>query len=87
LFAQRAIRIWPAVIFADRRTESVIGRISCLAVSIITINWDKAKGVLNGTRCLKKWFVLFIALKMIKESQNGKARHKVKTMCAEKVNT
>ncbi|HNI02756.1 MAG TPA: hypothetical protein PLO94_10410 [Chitinophagales bacterium] len=35
---QRAIRIWPAVMLAHSRTDSVMGRISCLIDSIITIN-------------------------------------------------
>lgn len=87
LFAHRAIKMWPAVILADRRTESVIGRISCLAVSIITINCDRAKGVLRGTKWLKKWLVFLEALKIIKDIQKGRAKHSVKSIWAEKVNT
>jgi hypothetical protein len=34
----RAIKIWPAVMLAASRTERVIGRISWLMLSIITIN-------------------------------------------------
>ena len=55
---QRAIRIWPAVMLAHSRTDSVMGRISCLIDSIITINWERARGVERGTRCLRKLLVL-----------------------------
>ena len=34
----KAIRIWPAVIFAASRTDRVMGRIICLIVSIIVMN-------------------------------------------------
>jgi hypothetical protein len=51
---QSAIRMWPAVIFAARRTERVIGRISWLTLSIITMNWERGRGVLRGTRWLRK---------------------------------
>jgi hypothetical protein len=81
----RAIKICPAVILAARRTDNVIGRIICLTVSIMTINWDSPRGVLKGTRWLKKWFVLLKDLKITKEIQNGKARHRVNSICAEKV--
>jgi len=56
LFLQRDIKICPAVIFAAKRTERVMGRIIWLTVSIITINWERGSGVLKGTKCLKKWF-------------------------------
>lgn len=87
LFAHRAIKMWPAVMFADKRTDNVIGRIIWLALSIMTINWERAKGVLSGTRWLRKWFVLYVDLKIIKANQKGKAVHKVNIMWAEKVNT
>lgn len=51
---QRAIKICPAVILAHSRTDKVIGRIICLIVSIITINWERARGVESGTRWAKK---------------------------------
>lgn len=87
MLVQRAIKMCPALIFADRRTERVIGRINWLAVSIRTINWDSGRGVLKGTRWLRKWLVLLRALKSTKESQKGSARHKVNIIWAENVNT
>jgi len=82
LFLQRAIKICPAVIFAASRTERVIGRIIWLTVSIITINWDKARGVLKGTKCLKKWFIFLWNLKTIKHNQKGKANLNVNIIWA-----
>ena len=46
----RDMRMCPAVIFAHSRTESVIGRIICLIVSIIVINWERGRGVERGTK-------------------------------------
>jgi len=40
----------PAVILAINRTDKVIGRISLLIVSIITINIINMNGVPDGTR-------------------------------------
>lgn len=76
----RAIKIWPAVILAARRIDSVIGRISCLIVSIKTINWDRANGVLRGTKWLRKLFVLFLKVKKNKPSQKGIAILNLKNM-------
>jgi hypothetical protein len=47
---RRDIRRWPAVIFAISRTDSVMGRMILLIVSINTMNIIKAKGVPRGTR-------------------------------------
>ena len=83
----KAIRICPAVIFAASRTDRVKGRIIWLTVSINTINWDKGRGVLKGTRCLKKWFVFFLNLKITNPNHNGKAKLKVKDIWAVIVKT
>jgi len=56
-FPRSVIRRWPATIFAIRRTESVIGRITFLMDSISTINGIKAEGVLWGTKCANMWVV------------------------------
>jgi hypothetical protein len=87
LLIQRPIKIWPAVMFAANRTDNVIGRIVCLTVSIITINWDKGKGVLNGTKWLRKWLVFFNMLNITKEIHNGKAKLKVNIIWDLKVKT
>lgn len=80
-------RMWPAVMFAHSRTDRVTGRIICLIDSINTINWDNARGVESGTRCLKNWLVLCVILKMIVLIQNGSARAKVNIICLEIVYT
>ena len=71
--------------FAASRIERVIGRIICLAVSIKTINCERNMGVLNGTKCLRKWFGLFIILKIINPNQKGRAKESVNNKCAETV--
>jgi len=83
----KAIKICPAVMFAAKRTERVIGRIICLTLSIRVINWERAIGVLKGTRWAKKWFVLLRALKSQKANQRGKAKDRVKAMWAVSVKT
>jgi len=85
LFEHRAIKIWPAVILAASRTERVIGRIICLTVSIITINWERSNGVLKGTKWLKKWCGFLNELKKIKLNQKGKATLRVNIIWALKV--
>jgi len=55
LFIQRPIKMCPAVKLAAKRTDNVIGRIICLIVSIITINWERIIGVPKGTMWLIKW--------------------------------
>lgn len=68
--------------FAANRTDSVIGRIICLTVSMSTINCDKGNGVLRGTRCLRKWLVLFLKLNIMNLIQRGNAILKVNIICA-----
>ena len=46
------------------------------------MNCDKGRGVLKGTRCLRKWFVFIFKLKIIKPNHKGIAKLKVKDMCA-----
>lgn len=56
-FPSKVIRRWPAIIFAIRRTERVIGRITLLTVSIKTMNGMRTKGVLWGKVCANIWLV------------------------------
>lgn len=83
--AHKDMRIWPAVMFAANRTDRVIGRIICLTLSITIINWDRGRGVLKGTRWLKKWLVLLVEPNKIKPNQKGRANERVNIICAVKV--
>jgi len=74
---RRVIRRWPAIIFADRRTDRVMGRIIFLVVSINTIKEDKGSGVPKGTRWENIYVVLFIQPNIIKSNHIGSARVKV----------
>jgi hypothetical protein len=85
LLVQRPIKMWPAVMFAAKRTDKVIGRIICLTVSIITINWERGRGVLKGTKCLEKWFGFFKTLNITKDNHSGKANLNVNIIWALKV--
>jgi hypothetical protein len=72
---------------AASRTERVIGRISWLMLSIITINWERGSGVLRGTKCLKKCVVFFVILKITIPSHKHRALLNVISMWAVRVNT
>lgn len=87
VFLQRAIKIWPAVMLAANRTDKVIGRIICLTVSIKTMNWERGRGVLKGTKCLKKWFEFLVELKIMNPNQKGNASLNVIIIWALIVNT
>ena len=65
----------------------MIGRIICLTVSIITINCDKGRGVLKGTKWLKKWFVFLRRPKIINPSQKGNTKDKLSIIWAVIVKT
>ena len=75
-----AIKICPAVMFAHNRTDRVIGRMIWLMVSIIVINWDRAKGVDRGTKWLKKWLVFFLTENRIILIHTGKAKLNLKSI-------
>jgi len=77
----RFIKMCPAVILAASRTESVIGRIICLTLSIITIKWDSIIGVPTGTKCLKKFLKDFFKEKKIKQTQKGSAKFSLNISC------
>lgn len=71
-FPSKLISKCPATIFADKRTDKVIGRIKLLINSIITINGISITGVPKGTKwdniCLK----LLIHPMRIKHIQHNK---------------
>lgn len=67
----KAIKIWPAVILAARRTDNVIGRIICLTDSISTMNCDSAIGVPVGTKWARKCCVFFLRENNTKANQKG----------------
>ena len=77
VFPKRVNKRCPAIIFADKRTAKVPGRITFLIVSIITIKGISTEGVPWGTRCANICFVLLIHPNNIKLSHRGKARESV----------
>lgn len=81
----KAIRMWPAVILAARRTDRVMGRITCLTVSIKVINWERGRGVPKGTRWLKKCWVFLNILNKIILNHIGTANVKVNVIWDEMV--
>lgn len=78
---RRVNKRWPAIIFAANRTESVIGRITFLTISITTINGIRTGGVPLGTRWAKKFVILFIILYKINLTHKGKAKESVIAKC------
>lgn len=87
-FPRRVSRRCPAIMFAANRTESVIGRIMFLTISIITIKGINTGGVPLGTKWAKKFVILLIILYRINLTQRGKAKERVIAKClvAVKVN-
>lgn len=83
----KAIKIWPAIIFAHNRTDNVIGRINKLIDSIRVIKWDRAIGVDKGTKCLIKWVVFWKILNSKIANHKGSAILSVVNICLVKVNT
>ena len=77
----------PATIFAINRIDSVIGRITDLIVSIITIKGIKIFGAPTGTRCVNLWLGLIIHLFEYNPSHIGMANLIGITMWAVGVNT
>jgi hypothetical protein len=73
--------LWPAIIFAVRRTASVPGRIRLLIVSIITMNVISMVGVPWGTRCSNMWLVFLINPNNINLIHKGMARVSVSVKC------
>jgi len=52
----REIKRWPATILADNRTDSVIGRIRLLIISIMTMKFMRGVGVPIGVICTSIFF-------------------------------
>lgn len=71
----------PAIRFAVNRTHSVIGRITFLTSSIITINIIKALGVPCGTKWLSILFVFWSQPKSINDTQNERETGNVTAKC------
>lgn len=72
---------------AANRTDSVIGRITLLTISIITRNGIRGPGVLLGTKCAINEDVLRVKEATIVESQRTIARVKLNVICLDLVNT
>jgi len=70
---------------AANRTDSVIGRIIFLIISIHTMNDINATGVPWGTKWASICKVLFIHPNSMNEIHNGRAKVKVKIKCLEEV--
>lgn len=80
-FPNRVSNKWPAIILAESRIESVIGRIIFLIVSIKIINIISAKGVPVGSRWANILFVFLTHPKIINVNQSGRASVIVITIC------
>jgi len=74
---------WPAIIFAHKRTDKVIGRIILDTNSIKTMKFIKTKGVPIGTKWDNIFFELLYQPNIIKEIQNIKEIEKENIMLAE----
>jgi hypothetical protein len=72
VFPNNDIKRWPAIKLAVNRTQSVMGRIKFLTISIITINIIKTVGVPWGSKWDNICLVFFIHPNIIKASQNVK---------------
>jgi len=59
-FPNKESRRWPAIKFAVSRTQRVIGRITFLVSSIITMNDMRARGVPCGRRWDSMWLVFLV---------------------------
>lgn len=67
----------PAIIFAARRTDKVIGRMILLTSSIKTIKGINTGGVPEGTKWARNSVRLFVNLNIIKATQRGRAKERV----------
>lgn len=84
-FPSRVINKCPATMFAIKRTDRVIGRITLLTVSINTMNGINAEGVPEGTRWANICIVLLNHPNIISLIQIGSAKAKVREMWLEAV--
>lgn len=84
---KRWINRWPLIILAVNRTDKVIGRITFLTVSIITMKNLKIIGDPIGT----KWAITMLNLltneNKMNDNQKGKAKNIVNTKWLDDVKT
>lgn len=78
--------MWPAVMFAASRKESVIGRTMFLVVSISTRNGLSQSGAPLGSKLAKKVYGAYISEEIISISHKGKANESVKIRCLDNLN-
>lgn len=78
-FPNKDIKRWPAIKLAVKRTQSVIGRIILLTISIMTINIIRRVGVPWGKRCASICLVFLIHPNIIKDSQKVRDKGRVIT--------
>lgn len=83
----RDINKCPAIKLAVNRTQSVIGRIRFLVISIATIKDISALGVPWGTRWMSMWFVLFTQPHIMMAVQEIKDSGRVMVRCEVTENT
>src|SRR5882724_7168375 len=84
---RRVISRCPAIRLAVSRTHSVMGRISLLINSIITINMVRMGGVPCGSRCAIMWLVFFSHPKVVIINQEEMDSGSVTVKCEVKENT
>lgn len=72
-FPNKVSKRCPAIMLADSRIDSVMGRIILLMVSIRTIKDIRRRGVLLGNKCANILLVLFTHPNSIKVSHSGRA--------------
>lgn len=68
----------PATILAANRTDNVIGRITFLISSIMTIKGIRTYGVPIGTKCAKNLFIFLTVENNINPNQMDKAKEILK---------
>lgn len=83
----RDINKCPAIILADSRTASDLGRITFLILSIITMNGISIIGVPIGTMCINIEFVFFNHPNAIKVNHIGRDNLIENSKCEDDVNT
>lgn len=82
---RRVNKRWPATILAANRTDSVIGRITFLTISIKTMNGINAGGVPMGTKCANMSFGKLNQAYITCPTHNGIAKENAKVKCAVEV--